>query len=61
MHGGKFTNSVFFDRNHGVNVQWDATERMFQIHFNKLGFIKRKPEIKPKAIKQDNQLALFDL
>ena len=43
--GGKLNSSVFGERMRGKGQYWEATERLFKIHAERLGFNKRRDHV----------------
>jgi DNA repair photolyase len=43
--GGKMNSSVFGERMRGKGQYWEATERLFRIHCEKLGFNKKREHV----------------
>jgi len=44
---GKLNSSVFGERMRGKGQYWEATERLFKIHCQRLGFNKKRTHQKP--------------
>ena len=59
---GKLNSSVFGERMRGKGQYWEATERLFRIHCQRLGFNKRPPHSDPGHTfsRPGRQPALFD-
>ena len=47
--GGKLNSSVFGERMRGKGQYWEATERLFKIHCQRLGFNKKRTHQTPSG------------